>query len=138
MTSDEVVSRRKARDHDMIWAPLIADTGTFPPWNMMATYKTGADVNSANVNDPVYDAMLAAAEKVSTEEQQLLLVRELNMYAIERHWIAFAGNVTPWTSVTQPWVKGYNGELRLFPNQVEYTIAARLWIDQELKEAMGH
>jgi ABC-type oligopeptide transport system substrate-binding subunit len=116
---------------------IMADTGSWLPWNAMAQYKTGADANFANVNDPVYDAMLAAAEKVSTEEEQLLLVKELNMYAIERHWAVFAGSVIPWTSVTQPWVKGYNGELKLGGNQLEYTIAARLWIDQELKESMG-
>ena len=132
----EMLPRKKARDWDMMNA-LQADTGTWAPWNAMAQYKTGADANFANVNDPVYDAMLAAAEKVSTEEEQLLLVKELNMYAIERHWAVFAGSVIPWTSVTQPWVKGYNGELKLGGNQLEYTIAARLWIDQELKESMG-
>ena len=103
----------------------------------MARKRTGHEGNSSNVNDPVFDAMLEAAEKVSTEEEQNLLARELNMYAIERHWGVLAGNVIPWTSVTQPWVKGYNGELMLGDVQFEYTIAARLWIDQELKESMG-
>jgi len=133
----ELGTRKKARDWDMI-NNLMADTGTWPPFDAMAQYKTGAENNWANLNDPVYDAMLAAAEKVSTEEEQLLLVKELNMYAIERHWVVFAGNVIPWTTVTQPWVKGYNGELKLGGNQFEYTIAARLWIDQEMKEAMGY
>ena len=117
---------------------IMADTGTQPPWGMMAQFRTGHRLNTSNVNDPAYDAMLAAAEKVSTEEEQLLLVKELNMYATERHWAVFAGTVIPWTSVIQPWVKGYNGELKLGGNQLEYTIAARLWIDSELKEAMGH
>ena len=129
--------RMKARDWDMLMT-IAADTGSSSPWNAMARYKTGADNNAANVNDPAYDAMLAAAEKVSTEEEQLLLVKELNMYAIERRWTVFAGNVIPSTTVTQPWVKGYNGELKLGGNHFEYTIAARLWIDSELKEAMGH
>jgi len=132
----ELTPRRNARDWDMMLA-IMADTGSWLPWNAMAQYKTGATGNSANVNDPVFDAMLAAAEKVSTEEEQLLLVKELNMYAIERHWTVFAGTVIPWTSVTQPWVKGYNGELKLASREFEYTIAARLWLDQELKESMG-
>ncbi|MDE0234336.1 MAG: ABC transporter substrate-binding protein, partial [bacterium] len=132
----ELTPRKKARDWDMMLA-IMADTGSWLPWNAMAQYKTGATGNSANVNDPTYDAMLAAAEEVSTEEEQLLLVKELNMYAIERHWTVFAGTVIPWTSVTQPWVKGYNGELKLASREFEYTIAARLWIDQELKESMG-
>ena len=132
----ELTPRKKARDWDMMHA-IMADTGTWPPWNAMAQYKTSAIGNWANVNDPAYDAMLAAAEKVSTEEEQLLLVKELNMYATERHWTVFAGTVIPWTSVIQPWVKGYNGELKLASREFEYTIAARLWIDQELKESMG-
>ena len=132
----ELTPRKKARDWDMMHG-IMADTGTWPPWNAMAQYKTGATGNFANVNDPVYDAMLAAAEKVSTEEEQLLLVKELNMYATERHWTVFAGTVIPWTSVIQPWVKGYNGELKLASREFEYSIAARLWIDQELKESMG-
>ena len=132
----EMGPRRRARDWDMLMT-IAADTGSSAPWNAMARYKTGADNNTANVNDPAYDAMLAAAEKVSTEEEQLLLVKELNMYAIERLWTVFAGNVIPSTTVTQPWVKGYNGELKLGGNHFEYTIAARLWIDQELKESMG-
>ena len=129
--------RVKARDWDMI-STIMADTGTWPPWNTMALYKTGASLNTANVNDPVYNAMLEAAEKVSSEEEQLPLVKELNMYLIERHWTVFAGTVIPWTSVIQPWVKGYNGELKLASREFEYTIAARLWIDSELKKAMGH
>ena len=132
----ELTPRKKARDWDMMHA-IMADKGSWLPWNAMAQYKTGATGKVANVNDPAYDAMLAAAAKVSTEEEQLLLVKELNMYAIERHWTAFAGTVIPWTSVIQPWVKGYNGELKLASREFEYTIAARLWIDQELKESMG-
>ena len=132
----EMRPRVEARDWDM-FNNTMAATGTTPPWGTMARYGTDGGWNAANVNDPVFDAMLAAAEKVSTEEQQDLLARELNMYAIERHWAVFAGNVIPWTSVTQPWVKGYNGELILGGNQFEYTFGARFWIDQELKESMG-
>ena len=135
--STEMYASVISRDWDMHEATLAA-TGTGTPWGIMSGYKTGATWNFANVSDPVYDAMLEAAEKVSSEEEQLPLAREMNMYAIERHWAVYAGNVVPWTSVTQPWVKGYNGELILGSNQFSWTFAARLWIDSELKEAMGH
>ena len=36
----------------------------------------------------------------------------------------------------QPWVKGYNGEMSGFGNP-NY-VSARLWIDSELKKAMGY
>jgi hypothetical protein len=35
--------------------------------------------------------------------------------------------------LAQPWLIGYNGE----PEDAVTTIYARLWIDSELKEAMG-
>ena len=38
----------------------------------------------------------------------------------------------PW-----PWVKGYNGEFDLGPNE-DSLILTRLWIDQDLKKEMGH
>ena len=47
------------------------------------------------------------------------------------------GQETPIYSVQQPWIKGRNGEYLLATN-VESVILARLWVDQELKEAMGY
>ena len=44
----------------------------------------------------------------------------------------------PFFSVTQPWVVGYNGEGLLGGALDSSPIFARLWIDSELKEAMGH
>ena len=46
------------------------------------------------------------------------------------------GGKSPKFSVTQPWVIGHNGEVTLSP--VDYgPVFARLWIDSELKKAMG-
>ena len=36
----------------------------------------------------------------------------------------------------QPWVRGYNGETSLGPEN-SAVILARLWIDQQLKKEMG-
>ena len=35
-----------------------------------------------------------------------------------------------------PWLKGFNGEFMLGNGQ--YSVFARVWIDQDLKQAMGH
>ena len=59
------------------------------------------------------------------------------MYAIENHW-QIAGASVPWTFAVQPWVKGYNGEIVFLALGGEQDVVyARLWIDSELKEAMG-
>ena len=96
----------------------------------------GTCCNTAAVSDPTYDAMYEAAVAATTIEEQQRLVKEADMYAIERHWAVW-GPMSPTFHAFQPWVKGYDGELRVtavYPNFV----FARLWIDQELKAAMGH
>ena len=58
------------------------------------------------------------------------------MYAIEQHLQAW-GPLAPEFTVHQPWVIGYNGEGG-FGGAQNQVVFSRLWIDSELKEAMGH
>ena len=79
-----------------------------------------------------YDAFFAAP----TEEEQLRAFKEYDMLIIKQHnqiW----GPRAPQFQANQPWVMGYNGEWSLGIMQYS-TILDRLWIDSELKEAMGH
>ena len=85
---------------------------------------------------PEVDAMVEAAEGASTYEEMQRLVRKADMYTIENHWGVWGG-VGPAWHVWQPWLGSYNAELQLGA-AATYAIPARLWIDQELKEAMGH
>ncbi len=82
--------------------------------------------------------MVDAALAATTNEEQKRLMKELDMYAIEKHWLIWVPK-TPFIHYAQPWVIGYSGE---FPNALgqseTYTVFARLWIDSELKEAMGY
>ena len=91
--------------------------------------------NPPNVNDPVYDEMYEAAVAATTLEEQGRLVNEADMYAIVEHWW-ISGPRVPSFNVTQPWLIGYNGEIE---GALDRTAKfARLWIDSELKEAMGN
>ena len=58
---------------------------------------------------------------------------EANMYIVENHFKVI-GPETPAFQATQPWVKGFNGEVfwQIHPQ------LARLWIDSALKTASGH
>ena len=87
------------------------------------------------MSDPVYDAMYEAQQNATTVEESRRLTREGYLYALERHWSIWGGEV-PQFNVSQPWVKGYNGEIWLGVGQQD-TFFARLWIDQDLKAAMG-
>ena len=99
-------------------------------------YYSNATWNSSNVKDPDFDAMYEAQLAATTLEEAQRLTREAYMYALERHWDIWGGEAQQW-NVTQPWVMGYNGEFWLGMGQND-SFFARLWIDSELKEAMGH
>ena len=108
------------------WFPLV----------VQARYTTAAPWNSSNVNDPVYEAKFLAGPAATTVEELNKIAGELNQYAIEKFWHIWGG-MAPQILPIQPWVIGYNGELNIGEQQ-NIDVFARLWIDSELKEAMGH
>ena len=85
---------------------------------------------------PDYDAIVEAAESAPTYEEMQRLVIEADMYSLENHW-GIWGPQGPIWHFQQPWLGGYNFELTLGAGST-YTLFSRLWIDQELKESMGH
>jgi ABC-type transport system substrate-binding protein len=86
--------------------------------------------NEAVVNDPVYDAMVEAYQASTTLKERQRTAREAMMYAAEQHWFLWGAKI-PRFSAAAPWIIGYSGELG------RHEIAARLWIDSELKKTMG-
>jgi hypothetical protein len=58
------------------------------------------------------------------------------MYIMENHLFVW-GPTAPKFNAIQPWVIGYNGESMLGSDD-RMVLFSRLWIDSELKEAMGH
>ena len=100
---------------------------TDQPW-------TGSSSNRTGHSDPEFDALIDAADAATTIEEQFSILKEANMWVIEKQ-LRVWGPETPQFQATQPWVKGYNGELKIADH---HTVLARLWIDSELKEAMGH
>ena len=93
--------------------------------------------NTSGVQDPEYDAMVEAAENASTYEEMQRLVREADMYYIEQQYEVW-GPKPPIYNFAQPWLGGYNGEYSHLGGGQNWTMYARFWIDQELKESMGH
>ena len=129
------VERRADRDfemgkHEMAYGSL-SNPGSIP-----LRYVSTAPFNSAAVDDPVYDAMYEAAQAATTIEEQQRLVKELDMYSIENHWAVY-GAMSPFLDATQPWVVGFGGEGPMASLQAN-EVFARIWIDQDLKEAMGY
>jgi len=87
-------------------------------------------------NDPVYDAIIEAMLAATSLDEYKRHAREADWYAIENHWQIW-GVGSPYIQAANPWLKGWNGERVMGPWQTN-EVAARLWIDHEMKKAMGH
>ena len=92
-------------------------------------------MNATGHQDPVMDAKVEAAQAATTDEEQQRLVREADMYLIEQQWFIWGPKV-PLFNASQPWIKGFNGEVELGHSR-SIALFARLWIDQDLKQEMG-
>ena len=88
------------------------------------------------IADPVYDALYEAAVATSDIEEQKRLSREMELRQAEMHWMIW-GTEPPKFNANWPWVKGYNGELTLGASEPNWPLPY-LWIDQDLKAAMGY
>ena len=126
-------ARRGERDFEMISAEAA---GRGSPLGWQSRYTPTAPWNSSNVNDPWYTAKYEAGGAATTIEEYNRIVGELNQYGIEKFWTIWGGLAPQYVAV-QPWLIGFNGETLLGIGQYT-TIFTRLWIDQELKSAMGH
>ena len=111
---------------------------TFNPETWVTYYRTDYKHRSEYIGGyespemtALYDAFFAA----KTVEEQQRIFREFDMeVGIRRHNQVW-GPIGPRFIQAQPWVIGYNGEDT--GNRPRLALV-HLWIDQEMKEAMGH
>jgi peptide/nickel transport system substrate-binding protein len=87
-------------------------------------------------NDAGYDAIVAQFFAATTMDEAARLQAEADEYAIPKHWSVHLFPLATFIA-WQPYLKGYSGESRLNMSCGGY-ISARLWIDQALKESLGH
>ena len=108
----------------------------YDPTMSVGWYRSDAQWNRPGSEWPELDALVDAALAATTIEEQQRLVREADMYAIEKQWQIWGPKLPQWI-LLQPWVIGYNGEAMLLGPNEHNSVHARLWIDSELKKAMG-
>ena len=126
------VPKRSARDFEMINSEMAV---RWRAQDMQGRFKSTANYNTSNVDDPAYDALHDALIAATTIEEVNRLAGEMDQYALAQFWQIW-GVMAPMFHVIQPWLIGYNGE-SLVGNHNMVTVFTRLWIDQALKEAMG-
>ena len=118
----------------MIWGEYAANSD---PLGYVRTHgHSKGNWNFSAAAYPEIDALVEEAESASTFEEMQRLVRKFDMTVIEDHWGVYGGVAPAWHAWL-PWLGGYNGELQLGA-AAHYAIQARLWIDQDMKKAMGH
>ena len=106
------------------WLPLTTLTHNF------GTYS----INKAK--DPRMDALYLAHIETTDMEELKSIYRQADEITVREHW-GLVKSISPRFSVSQPWVQGYFGEAGMGWGE-RNTHLARIWIDQELKEAMGN
>ena len=110
--------------------------GDNPIWQLsvMSQNIDGWSFNKAK--DPRIDALYRAVRESIDVEEVKSILRQADEIAVREHW-GLNKSASPVFSVNQPWVKGYNGEWNMGRGE-RNTFMARIWIDSELKKAMGH
>ena len=101
----------------------------------LASYWSQSGWRPQNVDDPVFDEYYENALAATTMEEQQEWARKADLRIAEQLW-TIRGQVAPLFGVTQPWIKGYNGEGDLGAMQ-RATVLLYLWVDQGLKRELG-
>ena len=104
-----------------------------PAGTLRAVSYTDATWNIPAGSDPKLDELIDAAASTVDIDEYKRLSMEADRYLTELHWFLWSPRV-PQYFVMQPWIVGYNGELRLGFMDRGPVIFARLWIDEQLRD----
>ena len=104
-------------------------------WNGMKGLSQNFGWSYNKAKDPRMDALHLAAIETADLEEFKSIIRQADEITVRDHWGLIKSRV-PTFYVSQPWVQGYFGEAGMGWGR-RYTFMARLWIDSEMKEAMG-
>ena len=128
-------AEHSARRNSGDWALSSDACGTeADPMIIVPSFLSGT--SRSGVHDAQYDAWYEAALNATSIGEQQTVIKQMDMRYIEQHWMIW-GPWAPQYNVAQPWVMGYNGE-GIIGGNTTHTVFSRLWIDSQMKEAMGH
>lgn len=107
-----------------------------PTTTLARNFRSGSPWNPSGWADPAFDAKLAEMYAIRDEEGRRALIRAMTVEMIDKApyiWLPTPYGHTAWW----PWVKNYNGELRVGAVRPG-PIYARIWVDRDLKKKMGY
>ena len=106
------------------------------PIGVLGWYTAGERWNAARIDDPYFNDLVNRASASMDREEWRRLCKEAADYQFAQQWVVTLLPVHSFT-VWQPWLRGYSGEKSISAYSFGW-IAARVWIDQVLRKAMGH
>jgi ABC-type transport system substrate-binding protein len=135
-TKAELIDRTRAHTNDLSWTARggICNACAYTVAHHGAV--SSSISNAMNMQSEVYDAMIAEMQEATTPEAQTPLIKAIDMWNMENH-VVVMGFDRLQASYWWPWIGGYRGEnnLRGGPG---FGVFQRVWIDQDMKAAMGH
>ncbi len=116
---------------EMTTASWGAYSTIFTPDRLYQLTSTHRDAVIHHISDPVYEDMVATVKSTVDPEEIKRLCVEADLYAISKFWEMTVQPI-PSFGFSQPWLRRYlpTGDVLRGYKQ------ARIWIDQEMKEAM--
>lgn len=127
------LSMMTTRNHE---AGYLMNSGhTNPTTTLRKSFMTGQTWNPSQFSDADIDARINQMLTERDEAQRIRIAREITIEMLDRApylWLPTGYGYSAWW----PWVKNYNGETRAGAVRPG-PIYARIWIDHELKNAMG-
>ena len=111
---------------------------TYPVLGGLSLRHYGDPSWTTGITDVEFNALYEKAQSTIDREEFISLVGELDQYYIKEMW-TLALPIPSSIMLYQPWLKGYRGEKGSGSEGVASSgILERVWVDQELKEDMGH
>jgi len=110
------------------------------PLRQLTRFQTGSSANpQLMISDPIMDNFYPAALAAKNENEVKKIFQNANEYVARQHFAISLLQPMKY-SLSQPWLKGYNGQfgsISRSPQSLSF-YASRFWIDPNLKSSMNH
>ena len=115
---------------------FMSNGHTNPTTTIRKNFVPGQVWNPSQWNDPAFSARVAEMYRTPDEATRQTMLKAMTIEMLDNApylWLPVPYVYSAWW----PWVKNYDGELRVGAVKPG-PIYARIWIDQEMKKKMGH
>jgi ABC-type transport system substrate-binding protein len=119
-------------DFELLWSGAVGSGNSAPPDAIQSFYegKFESIGQGARANDPYYNSLVEDFLAATTLDECHAIFKDADQYWLEQHWLVI-GFPTLSYQMTQPWIKGYEGQHLWSLTQWGYYM--HMWVDESLK-----